>query len=288
MRTGDANVISHLVYALRDLTTLLRIRFDAKGLEIQQTVSNEEVLISCTLRGDKCRSYTSQGTGKIALVPDHLYKIISQATQRDEIIFEYNEKNAPTFLYITLNKDNNDTLGIDQVSEFQLRLLVDTEEFFELEAVPKCFDYVIAFNSTLLHNAFLNLTNLSGSTNSVGSNVIQLSCTKEKIELSCAVDDIISLSRFGFLLSSKKIEEGGKNVEDVTETLNEIIPTQKKRVDLLLSTRHIGQLLKTFNISKTTIILYISEKYPVVFENRIGILGTLKVTVLPVLECTEV
>lgn len=286
MRTGDANVISHLVYALRDLTTLLRIRFDEKGLEIQQTVSNEEVLISCTLRGDKCRSYVSQGTGKIALVPDHLYKIISQATQRDEIIFDYNEKKAPTFLYITLNKDSSDTSGIEQVSEFQLRLLVDTEEFFELEAVPKCFDYVIAFNSNLLHSAFLNLTNLGGSTNSNGSNVIRLSCTKEKIELSCTVDDVICLSRFSFLLSSA--DKSGKNVEDVTETSNERSPGRKKRVDLLLSMRHIGQLLKTFNISKTTIIVYISEKYPVVFENRIGILGTLKVTVLPVFENNEV
>ena len=51
----------------------------------------------------------------------------------------------------------------------------------------------------------------------------------------------------------------------------------------------LSKVLKTeFNISKTTIIVYISEKYPVVFENRIGILGTLKVTVLPVFENNEV
>jgi hypothetical protein len=34
--------------------------------------------------------------------------------------------------------------------------------------------------------------------------------------------------------------------------------------------------------------MYISEQFPVVFETKIGLLGTLKVTVLPVFETQDI
>lgn len=279
LRAGDANVVSHLVYALRDLTTILRIRYDSNGLEIQQTVSGEEILLSCTLRADKCRAYSCDKNGSISVSPDSLYCILSRSAQRDEIQLQYKDKDQ--FILITIFKDDN--TNIEQISEYELKILNDTEKFFELEAVSKCFDFVVAIDSSLLYNTLFNLVNLGSS------KVIRVSCNKERLEMNCTLDDVISYGRFRFMFSPGNNNSNSKRlVEDVTDTCNRKALKTKEKVDLLISSTHLGQLLKTFNISKTTIVVYISEQFPIVFETKIGLLGVLKVTVLPVFETHDI
>jgi hypothetical protein len=277
LRAGDANVLSHLLYALRDLTTILRIRFDLNGLEIQQTVSGDEILLSCVLRADKCRFYSCDKNGSISVSPDSLYTVLSRSAQRDEIQLEYTDKDQ--YFHITIVKDDN--RDIEQISKFELKILNDTEKFFELEAVSKCFDFVVAIDSSLLYSSFFNLVNLGSS------KVIRVSCSKERLEMACTLDDVISYGRFKFMFSPEE-KNSKRLVEDVTDTCNRKALKTKEKVDLLISSTHLGQLLKTFNISKTTIVMYISEQFPVVFETKIGLLGTLKVTVLPVFETQDI
>lgn len=269
MRAGDAVAISTVVHALRDVTSVLRLHFSEIGLAIEQPVSNTEIFISFTIHQEKCITYQCNKSGTISLSPNDLYQRLSGAAQGDEIRLQFKEKYQ--YLIITIIKEKK-----DQISEYELQVLNDTEEFSSLEAVSKCFDFVLAIDAQLLHNTFSNLVNLGSS------KVLRLSCNKDRLELYCTFDDVTSFARFRFSFGAERARK--TIIEDVTDTCNRKAVKTKDKVDLLLSTAHIGQLLKTFNVTKHTIVMYISEEFPVVFELKIGLLGTLKVTVLPVFE----
>ena len=84
LRSGDTGALATLMYSLGDLTKTLALRFDDRGVEAQEKVCQDCVLLAARLEADKFRKYRSWGSGGILLRPDELYIILSQAGQRDE------------------------------------------------------------------------------------------------------------------------------------------------------------------------------------------------------------
>jgi hypothetical protein len=277
MRSGDTGALATLMYSLGDLTKTLALCFNAKGLEAQEKVCQDCVLIAARLDADKFRKYRCWGSGGILLRPDELYLILSQAGQRDEVQISYDDAKE-SLLHVQIFREDED---IEQ--QYELRLLKYTQrDLFEAPRI--CMDYVLAVSTAYLTNTFTRLLGFGTS------EIMTFLCDKERLSLSVRGDHLISSAIFtvftGPCADHRAVQRTRKHNEikgtSVDADFTRSIKHESVEYRVLL--RHIRSLTKIFGINRGSTFVFLKKDYPLIFELQIGALGVLSITLLPLME----
>lgn len=280
LRSGDAGALATLMYSLGDLTKTLALRFDANGIEAQEKVCQDCVLLSIRLPADKLRVYSAVGCGGILLRPDDLYIVLSQAGQRDEVEIEYDDAKE-ALLHVRICREEDKDLR----QEYELKLLkYSPRDVFESPKLE--MDYVLAISTAYMTNTFSRL--LSFGT----SELIYFNCDREKLTLSARGDHIISMAAFTVFTgpcsderAMQRTRKRGEAKEGTFGLDTEFTRSIKQEsVEYRVLARHIRSLIKAFGINRGSTFVYLRKDYPLVFELHVGALGTLSLTVLPIME----
>lgn len=277
LRSGDTGALATLMYSLGDLTKTLALRFDSTGLEAQEKLCQDCVLLAARLHAEKFRKYRSWGSGGILLKPDELYVILSQAGQRDEIELSYDDdKESLLRVQIFREEDNME-------QSYELRLLkYASRDMFEAPRIS--MDYVLAVSTSYLTNTFTRL--LSFGT----SEVVVLRCDREQLTLSVRGDHLISSAEFTVFTGPCTDERAMQRTRRRGEVKGSTIDAEFTRsikqesVEYRVLLRHIRSLIKTFGINRGSTFVYMRKDYPLIFELQIGTLGVLSITLLPLME----
>jgi hypothetical protein len=277
LRSGDTGALATLMYSLGDLTKTLALRFDDRGVEAQEKVCQDCVLLAARLEADKFRKYRSWGSGGILLRPDELYIILSQAGQRDEVELAYDEDHE-TLLRVQIFREDAD---VEQ--QYELRLLKYSErDLFEAPRV--CMDYVLAINTAYLTNTFTRL--LSFGT----SEVMVFNCDKNRLTFSVRGDHLISSAAFTVFTGPCTDERAAQRTRKHGEIRGTSVDAdftrsiKQESVEYRVLLRHIRSLGKIFGINRGSTFVYLRKDYPLIFELQIGALGTLSITLLPLMD----
>ncbi len=279
LRSGDAGALATLMYSLGDLSKTLALRFDANGLEAQEKVCQDCVLLSIRLPGDKLRQYSAVGKGGILLRPDDLYLVLSQAGQRDEIEIEYDDAQEALLRVNLCREDEKDV-----TQAYELKLLKFTPR--DLWEAPKmCMDFVLAVSTSYMTNTFSRL--LSFGT----SEMVYLNCDRDKLTLSVKGDHLISKAAFTVFTgpcSDERAIQRSRKRGDAKGTCGPdgdfSRSVRQESVEYRVLSRHLRSLIKAFGINRGSTFVYLRKNYPLVFELHVGTLGTLSLTVLPIMD----
>lgn len=277
LRSGDTGALATLMYSLGDLTKTLALRFDEKGIESQEKVCQDCVLLSARLHAEKFRKWRSWGSGGILLKPDELYIILSQAGQRDEIEICYDDEKE-SLLRVQIFREDED---MEQCYELRL-LQYSGRDMFEAPRIS--MDYVLAVSTAYLTNTFTRL--LSFGT----SEVMVFNCDRERLTFSVRGDHLISSAAFTVFTGPCTDERALQRTRRRGELKGSSVDAEFTRsikqesVEYRVLLRHIRSLGKTFGINRGSTLVYLRKDYPLIFELQIGTLGTLSITLLPLMD----
>jgi hypothetical protein len=278
LRSGDAGALATLMYSLGDLTKTLAVRFGPEGLEAQEKVCQDCVLLSVRLQTEKFRRFRVWGSGGVLLKPDDFYVILSQAGQRDEVELSYDDS-RDTLLRVQIFHENEDLT--DQTYELRL-LRYEPRDLFEAPRIS--MDYVLAVSSAYLTNSFSRLLSFGNS------EVMVLACDRDKLSISARGDHLIHSATFTVFTGPCSEERASQRVRKRAEApggapeANFTRSVKQESVEYRVLMRHVRSLIKAFGINRGSTFVYLRKDYPLLFELHVGALGSLTITLLPMID----
>lgn len=274
-RTSDVGALCSLMYALQDLKKVVRFYFDVDGIEIKEGACRGDLCIYAKFDASRFSSYKSNGPGMICFLPKYLYIVLSSHNQRDEVFFSFDHKDDST-LFVQVLRDGNEEV----VQEYHLPLLLTDEE--PDESALDNVDYLLAFDTTTITGIF---SCLIGNEKEFNDDWVRLTCEPKKVTF--LMQDGISISHARFTLftdQGKQInvkrhrrnkKENGENSRVETSLTRSV---HQNTVNVHFRLQHIHQMLKCFSINRGSIVVYVKEDSPIMFEISVGMLGKLRLT----------
>jgi hypothetical protein len=276
LRTADVSALAALMYGMRDLTKTLAIRFAAGGLEVQERVCQDCVLLSVRLHAARFRTFHCPTPGGILLLPESLYTVLSVAGQRDEVALAYDAARS-NLLRVTIYRDGED--DVDQ--SYEIRLL-NYEPGAVYEAPTVEVDFLLAVDTAFLTSSFSRLIAFDASP------FVDITCDKEKLQLEVRGEQVISRATVIVFTGPPEDRAAAAVRPRRRETQRAVFETEfarsvlQERVQHRVLLRHMQQLLKILGVNRGMSVLYLKRSYPIIIEVRVGALGDLRVTLLPV------
>lgn len=266
------------MYAMRDIKKVVRFLFSAEGIQIREQACQENLFIFASFKADRFRTYKTTGEGVICFLPEYLYVVLANHSQRDEVAVTFNHKKDRRML-IEVFRDGNENI----VQRYELPLLLLEDE--TLQAEQEEVDYLLAFDTNVITNIF---SCLIANEKDFAKDWVLLTCEPKKVVFEMTNGFSISRARFTLLTDrgkeyaaeQKRTRRGKKPGDNSRVETNILRSVHQNTVALQFRLKYIQQLMKCFSINRGSILVYIKQNYPIIFEIKVGMLGDLRLTLM--------
>lgn len=279
-RTNDVPAFARLMYALRDLTETARFFYDDCGIKLREQACCDSLCLYANFDSKQFISYKAIGKGILCFTPRILHLVISKIGQGSEMEFKFNSVKE-TKMVITVYRESGD---IEQSYELDTLLTEDNGWFDALEME---MDYILAFKTSIMNDIYSCL--MVDSDNCI-SDWVKMKCEPNKLVFSlegmntnCSIALLTNKGKECLNDDEKKRRNKKKNFADEVFKNSQVPLLNSQPRDTVISyfrLKHLQQLMKCFSINEASIILYIRQDNPLIFEVQVGLLGKLKLALL--------
>lgn len=241
------------IKSIQDRAHSLRFFVSPWGVEISECINDNRVSVYASMRAKVFgATYYCTGPVAVAFSPVNLNRFLKSQQQRDRVTFSFNHK-KPNTMKIEIMSQGEE----DHVFRFDMPLhLVNLERY---DATAMQVKYFMKFDDQSTLKTFL-------------SGVAGLDSTNRRIMIKASSEDV------SFYHTNDIVK-----LRCTVSRKREIVPedsTSMSRVSQEFKIDDFEQVLKCLVVTSGCIIMYMSPDRPLVFEVKIGTLGTLRIALL--------
>ncbi len=281
-KTRDISPFLMLMYGLCDLTKKVRLYVDPTGIRISEQTCQMQVLLSGFFHASKFEEFECKGRVVISVRPDHVYRAVCNHHESDEMTWVFNHK-KPNKIRIEIGTSGNEY-------HWEVPNLKSVDQMYE--AMAQDVDYCLVYDSNLLTAIFKNFSQIDED---FRQGWIEISSTPKRIIFQMRSNTLVRIGRVTLRMQAEEDELDNVTKENTkkrnrnsknTEHLSHMESDMKRKllqdeVVHQFKLQHIDWLTKLFSMSRgNSVCMYFKSNYPLMFEVRVGSLGSLRMAVM--------